>query len=114
MGAKNPDRIPVAARFGKCRTVADMLSQRWDVISKCQTCDLTMQADLALIARISGPATMLWNRKARCRRLHCAGVVEFMARAPGMAWHEYLRFDAREPDPVPPWLRHQRKAADEA
>lgn len=105
MGAKNPDRIPIAARFGKCRTVADMAAQGWDVISLCRHCGLAMQVDLALIAQVAGPATLLWNRTARCRRLLCPGFVDFKARAPGMAWHETLQVDAREPDPVPAWLR---------
>lgn len=99
MGAKNPDRIPLSMRFTQCRTVAEMAAKRWDVISKCQTCELTMQVDLALIAKVSGPETMIWNRKARCRRLHCGGFVEFRARAPGMAWHEPLRVDMRDPEP---------------
>jgi len=63
---------------------------RWDVISKCAECGLLMQVDLGLIIRVSGPATVLWNRKARCRRLGCLGWVEFQARAPGMVMHEAL------------------------
>jgi hypothetical protein len=99
MGQKNPDRVPLAYRRARCETVADMFAQGWDVVSKCGTCGLVMQVDLDLIAWRSGAKTSLWNRKARCRRLHCVGVVEFMARAPGMDGHQYLRADDRAPAP---------------
>ena len=48
------------------------------------------RVDLGVIARISGPNTSLWNRKARCKKVGCVGFVEFQAKAPGMAWHEVL------------------------
>jgi hypothetical protein len=99
MGHKNPDRVPLAYRRARCETVADMQAQGWDVLSKCRRCELTMQVDLDLIAWRRGAKTSLWNRTARCRRLHCTGVVDFMAKAPGMGWHEFLRADDREPLP---------------
>lgn len=77
-------------RRQKCETVEAMARDGWDVISRCETCGLIMRADLALIARISGPRTSLWNRKARCRRLGCTGWVKFQGRAPGMTMHEAL------------------------
>jgi hypothetical protein len=95
MGQKNADRIPLSYRRARCETVEAMRRDGWDVISKCGGCGLVMQVDLALVARISGPETSLWNRKARCRRLGCTGVVEFQARVPGVAWHEPLRADDR-------------------
>ena len=78
--------MPIAYRRSRCETVADMLRERWDVISKCQACGLIMRTDLALVIRVSGAGVSLWNRKARCRRF-----VEFQGRAPGMDWHEALR-----------------------
>lgn len=113
MGARNPDRIPIAQRWRQGRTVADMAAGGWDVISRCEACALAMQVDLKLVARVSGPDTSLWNRRARCRRLLCGGFVEFLGRAPGMDWHEPLRVDDRLPDPAaePAWLRQQRRAA---
>lgn len=75
-----------------------MLVQGWDVITKCPACGLIMQADLAMIARINGPATSLWNRRPHCRRMGCTGRLEFLAKAPGMGWHETLTTpDQREP-----------------
>jgi hypothetical protein len=74
----------------KVETVADMLRERWDVITSCQKCGLAMVADLALIARESGPTTSLWNRSSPCRRIGCTGSVVFMARAPGKTYHEPL------------------------
>jgi len=73
-----------------------MLAARWDVISNCEKCGLMMRVDLAMIARVSGPATSLWNRKARCRRIGCLGFVVFQARAPGMSCHEALSADDRD------------------
>jgi len=67
-----------------------MARDRWDVISICEKCGLVMRVNLGLIVRVSGPATSLWNRKARCRRVGCTGFVVFQARAPGMAMHEPL------------------------
>jgi hypothetical protein len=77
-----------------------MLAQRWDVLSVCRKCGLTMSVDLRVIAAIRGPQFSLWNRKSRCRRVGCNGVVNFQAKAPGMAWHEEL--DAPWPDGKPP------------
>ena len=54
-----------------------------------------MRVDLKLIAEVAGPNTSLWNRKARCRRPLCGGVVEFYAQAPGMNGHEKLIRDDR-------------------
>ena len=91
MGSRNADRVPITVRRSKCETVEAMHRAGWDVLSKCETCGLIMRVDLVLVARISGPMTSLWNRKARCRRVGCTGWVEFQARAPGMTWHEVLR-----------------------
>jgi len=93
MGHKNPDRIPVAFYRASVITVADMTHHQWDVLSKCTACGLLMQLDLALVARLSGPQTVLWNRKQRCRRIGCQGFVEFQARPPGAAVYESLTAD---------------------
>jgi hypothetical protein len=100
MGTRNPDRVPLAYRRRRCETVADMIDQGWDVISRCRRCELLMTVDLQMIARVRGPAFSLWCRKSRCRRIGCTGVVEFQAKAPGMAWHEAL--EAPWPDGKPP------------
>jgi hypothetical protein len=104
VGARNPDRVPIALRRSRCETVADMQAQGWEVISECRTCGLAMRVDLDLIAWRTGAKTSLWNRKARCRRLLCSGWVVFKAKAPGMSWHEELAADDRAPDP-PAWRR---------
>jgi hypothetical protein len=98
MGHRNADRVSIIERRSKGETVTGMLAERWDVITKCLRCGLIMQADLAMIARVSGPETSLWNRRPRCRKLGCGGRVQFQAKAPGMQWHEALETpDAREP-----------------
>jgi len=96
MGAPNPDRVPLSRRRRKCETVGQMIAEDWDVISICRTCGLAMKADLRLVALARGPDFSLWNRNARCRRLFCAGWVEFQAKAPGMTQHEALQ--APDPD----------------
>jgi hypothetical protein len=45
-------------------------------------CHLTMMVDLPLIAKVSGPNTVLWNRQARRKRIGCGGTVEFHAKPP--------------------------------
>jgi hypothetical protein len=99
MAHRNPDRIPLSWRRVTCETVADMARARWDVISKCQACGLKMQVQLRTIAIVSGPETSLWNRRAPCRRLLCRGMVEFWAKAPGMASHSLLTADWPEDKP---------------
>jgi hypothetical protein len=74
----------MAIRRQRCETVAEMLRDRWEVISHCEHCGLIMTVNLRLVARVSGPSTSLWNRKIRCRRLGCTGFVGFQAKAPGM------------------------------
>jgi hypothetical protein len=100
MGSRNLDRIPISMRRARCETVADMIRDGWDVISKCQACELLMQVDLGVISRVKGGKTSLWNRRQRCRRMGCRGFVDFMAKAPGMNRHESLR--AEWPASKPP------------
>lgn len=107
MGHRNPDRVPITARFSRGRTVADMARERWDVVSQCDYCGLMMKADLRLIAYVSGPNTVLWNRKAKCRLLFCRGVVTFLAQAPGMDGHQVLAIDPRIPED---WASAQAKS----
>jgi hypothetical protein len=97
MGHRNPDRVPMVIRRQRCPTVVAMARDHWDVISVCDTCRLIMRVDLAVIIKIRGPGVVLWNRKARCKRIGCAGWVEFHAKAPGMNAHEPLIVDDREP-----------------
>lgn len=91
MGGRNADRVPIQIRRSKCETVGAVHEAGWDVLSKCGSCGLIMRVDLLVVARVSGSQTSLWNRKARCRRVGCAGWVEFQARAPAMTSHEALR-----------------------
>ena len=111
MGHRNPDRVSIQQRYARGRTVADMAREHWEVISVCRTCGLMMLADLKLIAYVKGPNVSLWNRRARCRRLLCGGVVEFHAKAPGMPGHDRLVIDDRLPDPTaePRWLKNVRR-----
>jgi len=98
MSHRNADRVSISERRGRCETVGQMIAQSWDVITKCPACGLVIQADLVMIARHAGATTSLWNRRPHCRRLGCTGRVEFLAKAPGMAWHEALTTpDPREP-----------------
>jgi hypothetical protein len=76
-----------------------MIPQRWDVISRCRTCSLERRVDLRVITAVRGSGFVLWNRMSRCRRTSCHGVVDFLAKAPGMGWHEPL--DAPWPEGKP-------------
>ncbi len=77
MGSLHFDRWPAEDWRRAAPTVASMRAAKWEVISYCRTCYLTMAVDLDLIQRVSGPKTVLWNRQLRCRRIGCDGVVEF-------------------------------------
>ena len=72
-------------------TVADMQARRWDVLSKCGVCHLTMHVDLAVIIAVSGPDVVLWDRLSPCRRLGCEGLVTFLGRPPGATLHRSMR-----------------------
>lgn len=99
MGAKNLDRIPVSAWRVKYPTVAELARDRVDVISSCASCGLNMAVDLALVARVSGAATSLWNLKRPCRRIGCSGHVEFRAKFHGTHIYQALTADDREMEP---------------
>ncbi len=58
-----------------------------------------MPVDLALIVRLRGPSVSLWNRTGRCKRIGCVGVVDFLAKAPGMNFHELLLAEWIQPEP---------------
>ena len=90
MGRRNIDRIHISAFRAAVATVSDMQRAGWEVISRCQVCGLMMPVDLDLVAWRVGAATVLWNRKARCRRLGCQGHVEFQAKMPGTALYQTL------------------------
>ena len=98
MGAKNLDRIPASAWRVKYPTVAELARDGIDVISSCSSCGLNMAVDLILVARVSGPSTSLWNRKAPCRRIGCSGFVEFRAKFRGTHIYQALAADDREVD----------------
>jgi hypothetical protein len=115
MGSRNADRIPLSARYTLGDTVEKMIARRWDVISHCRQCGLTMVVDLKVITKVSGPRTSLWNRTQRCRRIGCNGLVTFQAKAPGMTGFEPLRtYDQLD---RPGWAAKQladREQADKA
>ncbi|HEX4197591.1 MAG TPA: hypothetical protein VHZ26_09115 [Caulobacteraceae bacterium] len=96
MGRRNADRIPISYYRRAVATVADMLREHWEVISKCNSCGLMMPVDLDLIAWRSGARTILWNRRARCKRIGCQGWVEFQARVPGVGFYQTLSSDDGE------------------
>lgn len=100
MGSRNPDRVPLAYRRRKCETVSDMVAQAWEVLARCEKCDLLTRVDLRVVAKVRGSGFSLWNQRSRCRRVGCTGVVAFLAKAPGMNWHEPLQ--AAWPDGAPP------------
>lgn len=90
MGTKHPDQIsPVYWREG-VETVEDMVQRRWDLIVACRHCRVMMHVDLRVIAFYKGRDFSLWNRTARCRVLHCPGLVDFSFKAPGMTRHKRL------------------------
>ena len=71
MGHPNPDRVPIFHRRSRSETVADMLRERWDVISRRQDCGLIMRTDLALVIRVSGdlerrvtPPANSWRKRS--------------------------------------------------
>lgn len=111
MGARNPDRIPLAARRSGCESVGQMLGARWEVTSRCRTCALELRVDLRAIAAVRGPGFSLWNRTSRCKKVGCRGVVAFHAKAPGMAFFERLATSdtPRDPDAVPGWIAQRLK-----
>jgi hypothetical protein len=90
MGIRNSDRVSLALRRARCETVKQMLEQRWQVSSRCRSCRMQLRVDLRTIAAVRGPGFGLWNRNSRCKGLQCRGVVEFHAKAPGMAFYERL------------------------
>lgn len=112
MGSRNADRIPLSGRYTLGDTVEKMIARRWEVISYCRQCGLTMVVDLKVIAKVSGPKTSLWNRTQRCRRIGCNGQVTFQAKAPGMTNFEELRI--HDELDRPGWAAKQRADREQA
>jgi hypothetical protein len=71
-------------------TVADFARDHVEVITDCPKCGLQMVVGLAMVARVSGPETSLWNRKPRCRKLGCGGRATLKAKLPGKGYYEAL------------------------
>jgi hypothetical protein len=91
MGARHPDRIPIADwRLGH-ESVAQMRKPGWEVISVCDgRCQVKTAVDLSVIEKISGPETSLWNRTQRCRTIGCTGMVHFDAKPPQRTVYDRL------------------------
>ena len=90
MGTKHPDQISPVYWRGAAETVEDMFRQQWDLLAACRHCRVMMHVDLRVIAFYKGRDFSLWNRHARCRVLHCPGLVDFSFKAPGMTRHMRL------------------------
>ncbi len=90
MGRKHPDRWPAEVWRGTAETVGSMKVQGWSVRSYCRACHLMMEVDLDALVKLRGPGLVLWNRQAKCRRIGCAGVVEFQGRPPDLGHHMRL------------------------
>jgi hypothetical protein len=84
MGHKSPDRWPPEIWRSAAPHVQAMIDERWTVVSYCRTCHLSMMVDLPLIAKVSGPKTVLWNRQSKCKRIGCQGTVEFHGKPPNI------------------------------
>ena len=78
MGFRNYDRWSAEEWRRTAETVGQMRKAGWEVLSYCRACHLTMRVDLDVIVALRGPDTVLWNRQARCRRIGCGGVVDFL------------------------------------
>jgi hypothetical protein len=79
------------------------------VTARCRQCRVELRVDLRTIAAIRGAGFSLWNRNSRCRVVNCRGVVEFSAKAPGMAMFERLSTPPpREgPPAAPAWIANR-------
>ena len=73
-----------------CETVGQMHQRRWDVITKCRRCGLQLHANLRMVIKVNGPDFSLWNRRTRCRKVGCGGMVEFMGKPPGCGMYRAL------------------------
>ena len=87
MSRRNYERWPAVEWRRSAETVAQMRRGGWEVISYCRACHLMMRADLALIELQRGPNVVLWNRQTECRRIGCAGIVEFQGKPPQLDRH---------------------------
>lgn len=101
MGRRNLDRLHGVEWRAIADTVAEMQARRWDVVSWCPICGVTLHVNLAFVATTMGPAASLWNRQPPCRCVvagrRCAGRTRFQARPPGLA--NYVTLLADEPTP---------------
>lgn len=90
MGSKNLDRWSREDWRAHTRTVGEMAARGWHVFSRCESCHLAMVVDLKLVAYVSGPQVVLWNRRAPCRRMGCTGIVRFHGKPPQIPEHMLL------------------------
>lgn len=98
------ERRPPTWWRGQAETADQMLAKHWDVTSRCSTCHLVMRTNLAVITMVSGGETSLWNRRQRCRRMHCVGFVTFSARPPELM-QPFALMSAWPEDREPGWWR---------
>jgi hypothetical protein len=91
MGARNPDRIPIAEwRIGH-ETVAQMREAGWEVIAVCDGhCRVRTPVNLLHVEKLNGADTSLWNHSQRCKNIGCEGTVRFDAKPPQKSGYDRL------------------------
>jgi len=72
-------------------TVADMQAACWEVISRCDSCTLSVSVDLDQLSWSKGAATVLWDRREPCPCPGCHGERRFLGRSPGGGGYQALR-----------------------
>lgn len=82
MGSRNPNRHPFHERVSGKETVATMLADGWQIVTRCATCGLRLRTPLRPILRLAGRNCTLWDRHPRCRTVGCLGRVTFFATIP--------------------------------
>lgn len=83
MGRRNLDRYTETDWREASATVTLIIRNGWPVYAECEVCNVRLWVDLALIAERAGPATNLWGRRGKCKRVGCVGKTVFYIRPHG-------------------------------
>ena len=82
MGARHPDRIPDQEWQAAYPSVERMIVGKWEIIGRCELCELQLHVSLTLLARLSGPKYSVWGTTRACPRLGCTGRIYLRGKPP--------------------------------
>ncbi len=82
MSTKAPDVICRPPSTQTALTLAEMHLRRWQLVARCNRCNIVLKVSLPMMIRAYGPDAVWWGRQPPCPGFECdLGVLTYAARS---------------------------------